>query len=367
MQSRTSYYPIAFSLFAAGLPPEKPLYRQKSRILIEKSLDEDGADAGLGIAGKGLGYYYFGARYCDPELGIWITQDPKLELNSPYAYTDNPISYYDPDGQGLLSWLKLTNPVYAAWAAITYVASAINASMHSGESGGGWKAFFIDLAGNISADVCAPLVSLYTIGEAISTGNINNVKTAIKSDIEGDIATLQNAFSSDNFLEASSNYAQSGMNSIYTSANAQKYYYNPDAKYYGRVSDDAGYTALVWARPSEEGVAYASGHNIVLQKTFFEYDYSATTRYGASRERSFRHEFMHVRQAGMYGTGGMYAKQKYAPKRYANEYTDEFHQAMFEQYGGAESLNQLEYEAQYHELLDEESPYWFDVQAKIEF
>ena len=98
MQSRTSYYPIAFSLFAAGLPPEKPLYRKNSRILIEKSLDEDGADAGLGIAGKGLGYYNFGMRYYDPELGIWLTQDMRLQFHSPYAYVANPLIYIDPNG-----------------------------------------------------------------------------------------------------------------------------------------------------------------------------------------------------------------------------------------------------------------------------
>ncbi len=47
------------------------------------------------------GLYYFGARYYDPEVGRWLTQDP-LEfvdgLNL-YAYVNNnPVNFVDPDG-----------------------------------------------------------------------------------------------------------------------------------------------------------------------------------------------------------------------------------------------------------------------------
>ena len=49
------------------------------------------------------GYSYFGARYYDSELSIWLSVDPmahKLPQWSPYvAFGDNPINNIDPDGR----------------------------------------------------------------------------------------------------------------------------------------------------------------------------------------------------------------------------------------------------------------------------
>ena len=48
------------------------------------------------------GLYYYGARYYDPRLSLWISTDALKEKTpnvSPYIYTDNnPIIYIDPDG-----------------------------------------------------------------------------------------------------------------------------------------------------------------------------------------------------------------------------------------------------------------------------
>ena len=42
---------------------------------------------------------YFGARYLDPMLGMWISVDPKRQHFSPYTYgNNNPIMRIDPDG-----------------------------------------------------------------------------------------------------------------------------------------------------------------------------------------------------------------------------------------------------------------------------
>ncbi len=42
---------------------------------------------------------YFGARYLDPMLGVWISVDPARQRFSPYTYgSNNPISRIDPNG-----------------------------------------------------------------------------------------------------------------------------------------------------------------------------------------------------------------------------------------------------------------------------
>ena len=46
---------------------------------------------------------YFGARYLDPMLGLWISVDPKRQFASPYLYVGNgmnPITAVDNDGNG---------------------------------------------------------------------------------------------------------------------------------------------------------------------------------------------------------------------------------------------------------------------------
>lgn len=63
-----------------------------------KTLDGNGGEKGFGIDSAGLGVYYFGARYYDPELGIFLSPDAKLQFHSPYAYAANPIVFIDPTG-----------------------------------------------------------------------------------------------------------------------------------------------------------------------------------------------------------------------------------------------------------------------------
>src|SRR3989339_326043 len=106
---------------AFGMKKEQPNAQMAGVAATEtytgKSFDEDGAwvdknnnqvvdgdEVSLGINGKGLGLYYFGARYYDPVLGMFISQDPDfssvLAGYSSYAFcNDNPISNVDPDGR----------------------------------------------------------------------------------------------------------------------------------------------------------------------------------------------------------------------------------------------------------------------------
>ena len=63
-----------------------------------KEFDEEGRDVANGI--PGIGAFYFGKRYYDPDLGVWISTDPKDQDCNPYSYCGlNPISRIDPNGE----------------------------------------------------------------------------------------------------------------------------------------------------------------------------------------------------------------------------------------------------------------------------
>lgn len=61
----------------------------------------------------GLGIYYYGARYYDPELGRFLQPDKKYDGQNRYAYCqNNPVIYNDPEGESAL--LACAIFVYAA-------------------------------------------------------------------------------------------------------------------------------------------------------------------------------------------------------------------------------------------------------------
>ncbi|MFP5471988.1 MAG: RHS repeat domain-containing protein, partial [Bacteroidia bacterium] len=52
------------------------------------------------------GFYYYGARYYNPQTSIWLSVDPladKYPNMTGYVYTaNNPVNYIDPDGQKII-------------------------------------------------------------------------------------------------------------------------------------------------------------------------------------------------------------------------------------------------------------------------
>ena len=59
---------------------------------------------------------YFGARYLDPMLGMWISVDPKRQFSSPYLYAGNgynPVNVVDPDGNIVIAQTERDQKIYA--------------------------------------------------------------------------------------------------------------------------------------------------------------------------------------------------------------------------------------------------------------
>jgi RHS repeat-associated protein len=87
VQKAYDYYPFGMQL-RAYQPGDAATFT-----FTGKQLDEDG----------GLDWYYFGARFYDPEVGRFLGVDPlahKYPSLNPYHYTmNNPLRYVDPNGK----------------------------------------------------------------------------------------------------------------------------------------------------------------------------------------------------------------------------------------------------------------------------
>jgi RHS repeat-associated protein len=97
----------------------------------------DGAGAALGSPGDAYeftgyesdaasGLQYAGARFYDPELGLFLTHDPRRQFPSPYAYGSwNPVNGVDPDGE----FFFLVPVIAAIVEAVTAVVAAVQAAL----------------------------------------------------------------------------------------------------------------------------------------------------------------------------------------------------------------------------------------------
>ncbi|WP_320054695.1 DUF6443 domain-containing protein [uncultured Acetobacteroides sp.] len=127
----TDYYPFGKSFDNVNVPQNRYLYNGKE--LQDQT-----------IGGTPFGWYDYGARFYDPEIGRWHSVDPKAEVSrrwSTYAYCyNNPLRFIDPDGmqagdprwgyffQGLLNLVK---------APLNFVSETIVSIKHSFEGNKG--------------------------------------------------------------------------------------------------------------------------------------------------------------------------------------------------------------------------------------
>jgi RHS repeat-associated protein len=73
---------------------------------------------------KTISWFYFGARYLDPDLGIWNSTDPANQFFNAYSYAGGDvINSIDPDGRKIRRskfWRKFTNILYSIINPIAY-------------------------------------------------------------------------------------------------------------------------------------------------------------------------------------------------------------------------------------------------------
>ena len=87
-----------FDYFPYGKQKEEVVTPEKiTQTFTGKEFDLFEQDTTSGDDGEG--WYYFGARYYDPEVGIWTATDPADQFWNSYSYCGaNPIMFIDPDG-----------------------------------------------------------------------------------------------------------------------------------------------------------------------------------------------------------------------------------------------------------------------------
>jgi RHS repeat-associated protein len=62
-----------------------------------------------------LAFYYYGARYFDPVLGMWSVPDPAGQFANPYYFGGDPVNYVDPDGEWVITAMVVGASLYGAY------------------------------------------------------------------------------------------------------------------------------------------------------------------------------------------------------------------------------------------------------------
>ncbi len=322
---------------------------------------------------------YFGARYFDPLLAMWLTPDPARQYLNPYSYGGDPINVIDLDGRFGLSALV---PGLS-------VISAIYSASTSSESVGEWfGTFALDLLGNNLGAAIEPVVTVASIAwGAVSTvgafgravtgnGNWGDVLTPISvsifSSFESDVNSVYNSFAAlgrGDVGEFFTNLSSSGVNALATDYYAFQYSTNKGFgsqkyTYEFSVEGPGGHRNIVWGQPTNDlGTVNAEnfGQNIALFKSYYDKD-------DDEKRRILRHEFVHARQESKYGLGGMIIRKLYREKTLPTGddcgmfgYSCEDIKKVYRTYNNNGTLDYAEIEAEVNANAGEDSEYWFDA------
>jgi len=107
---------------------------------------------------RSSGLVYFGARFYDPEIGMFLTPDPQAQFASPYLYGGgNPVDGIDPDGEFFGFLLAALQPIVLA-ATATAMISGVATGLQGGDFADGFTAGLV--AGAIGAAAGATLGGL---------------------------------------------------------------------------------------------------------------------------------------------------------------------------------------------------------------
>ncbi len=298
---------------------------------------------------SGVGLYYFGARWYDPQLGVWISPDPEGQFMNPYAYGPDFLNSIDPNGKWGWSLLKI---ICAPVEVVINAGSALNAAIHEDSFLDGLETFGGEFVSETVADytavatgaagavwgVASEVGNLATAGYmAVADGDLHRADrrmddfgkafaVSVWSPFVSDYNDLNNAAHSlmDGDLGgAFSAFGQSGINSTATSFMGMEYATNKgfgsqSYKYYGSQEDGDGYRAIAWGQSSRDKgstIADEMGGNITFYHSYYNEDPD-------NKKRTYRHEFQHVRQQIDYGLVGQAIKT-------GEEYTKDNAPAMF--------------------------------------
>jgi len=127
---------------------------------------------------SGTRLFYFGARYYDAELGIWLSVDPAGQFANAYGYANNPVIMVDPDGNFVFTTFLAAVGIGAAIGAGV---SAASYSIGVAASGGDWN--FKDFIKQ---------VGIGTLGGAITAG-VGSLGTSVATNMV--YSTLGNVIS----------------------------------------------------------------------------------------------------------------------------------------------------------------------------
>jgi RHS repeat-associated protein len=120
------------------------------------------------------GLVYFGSRFYDPTLGLFLTPDPQAQYASPYLYGGgNPIYAADPDGEALFGFLVAILEPLLTSAIVSSFVSAIAAASSGGDVAGTMVDGFV--AGGAGAAIGTAL-GVANIGYQLAAGGAQYVE-----------------------------------------------------------------------------------------------------------------------------------------------------------------------------------------------